>query len=268
MFKKLFAPPPAPKPSLLEVAASDSLLIAIGQQLLRLDSGLGLFRLVHLLDAISRSPKPAPKSIISVGSGEGLHEAFLARLFPDTSVLGIDLRVHQVGVDLPNLSFRQGNLLDSEFAASLGQADFVCSIECLEHIENDESVAQGMARLVRPGGSLYIEVPFATEAECLNPDVVREHFEAHEHVRPGYTSARLAEICETAGLRVQETAGAFWFPIQPLVWFGLERFGTDNLLPHWLEFLELALRDVRKGIPEHRMQATAIKILAVRDAAA
>jgi SAM-dependent methyltransferase len=265
MLKKPFAPLPAPPLSLLEVAAADPILVAVGRHLLKLDSGLGLFRLVHLLDAIARSPNPQPESIISVGCGEGLHEAFLARLFPAASVMGVDVRVHQVGVDLPNLSFRRGNLLDPEFAASLGHADFVCSIECLEHIENDEELASEMARLVRPGGALYLEVPFATEAECADPAVVREHFEAHEHVRPGYTTARLGEMCRAAGLNVQWSAGAFWFPMQPLVWFGLSTYGAEIVLPHWLEFLELALRDVREGIPEHRMQATAVKILAVRD---
>lgn len=256
---------PASSPSLLEAVAADPLLDAIGQQLLRLDSGLGLFRLVHLLDGISRSPVPRPRTIISVGSGEGLHEAFLARLFPDATVIGIDLRAHQVGVTLANLSFRQGDLLDAVFAASLPRAEFVCSIECLEHIDEDQRVAEAMGSLVLPGGALYIQVPFASENELSDPAVIKEHFEAHEHVRPGYTGAGLAELCRRAGVRVEHLAGAFWFPMQPMVWFTLEHFGTDLVLPYWLEFLALAIRDVRDGVPEHRMHSTAIKVLAVKD---
>ncbi len=259
---------PRQRPSLTEAVASDSLLNAIGQQLLSLDSGLGLFRLVHLLDAIERSPRPNPRSIISVGSGGGFHEAFLARLFPETSVLGVDLRTHEVGVTLPNLSFREGNLLDPAFAFSLPPAEFVCSIECLEHIEDDELVFESMARLVLPGGALYVEVPFATENELSDPAVIKEHFEAHEHVRPGYTGERLVGLCQRAGLNVSHVAGAFWFPIQPMVWFTLEKFGTANILPYWEEFLALATRDVRDGVPAHRMQATAVKVLAVRAGAA
>ncbi|MCM2317575.1 MAG: class I SAM-dependent methyltransferase [Thermoanaerobaculia bacterium] len=256
---------PAPSRSLLQAVAADPLLDAIGRQLLRLDSGLGLFRLVHLLDAISRSPVPRPRSIISVGSGEGLHEAFLARLFPEASVLGIDLRTHQVGFTLANLSFRQGDLLDPVFAASLPRAEFVCSIECLEHIDDDQRMAESMGSLVLPGGALYIQVPFASEADLSDPAVVREHLEANEHVRPGYHGAGLAALCRRAGVRVEHLAGAFWFPMQPMVWFTLEHFGTDLVLPYWLEFFELALRDVRDGVPEHRMHSTAIKVLAVND---
>lgn len=252
-------------PLLLQTATADPLLSELGKQLLRLDSCLGLFRLVHLVDAIARSPNPAPNTIVSVGSGEGLHEAFLARLFPKCSVVGVDLRVHQLNLSLPNLSFRQGNVLDPAFAASLPLADFVFSIECLEHIDDDASVVASMGRLVIPGGALYIEVPFATESDLADPAVVREHFEANEHVRPGYTAARLEKLCRSAGLTVEHLAGAFWFPMQPLVWFALQHHGTDVVASHWHEFLDLAMRDVREGLPENRGHATGIKVLAVRE---
>jgi SAM-dependent methyltransferase len=249
-------------PSLLPAATADPVLAALGEQLLLLDAGLGLFRLVHLYAALV--DRPSPRTILSVGSGGGFHEAFLARLFPSSSVVGIDLRSPLVSVPLPNLSFRQGNLLDPAFSAALPAGDFVFSIECLEHIEKDEEVLAAMAALVRPGGALYLEVPFATEAEIADPEVRAEHFRLHEHVRPGYTAAALRRLCERNGLEVVSTAGAFWFPMQPLVWFGTDRFGPENLRRFWPEFLELAERDVRSGVPAVRTEATAIKVLAVR----
>ena len=257
-----------PVPSLLQAATSDSLLTSLSKRLLWVDNGLGLFRLVHLLDAIARSPVPSPRSIISVGSGLGLHEAFLARLFPNTSVLGVDLRANCADVALPNLSFHQEDILNPDFSATLPRADFVYTIECLEHIEEDERVVELMASLVCPNGALYIEVPFATDEEISNPATIKEQFELHEHVRPGYTGDGLIELCHRWGLSVEHLAGTFWFPIQPLVYFGIERFGAEPLFPYWYEFLELALRDVRDGVPASRLQATAIKVLAVNRRAA
>jgi hypothetical protein len=52
-----------------------------------------------------------------------------------------------------------------------------------------------------------------------------------------------------------------------MVWYGMMSFGESRLLPHWREFLALAMLDVREELPEHRLQATAIKVLAVRPAA-
>ena len=62
------------------------------------------------------------------------------------------------------------------------------------------------------------------------------------------------------------TAGAFWFPMQPLVWVATDRFGLERLRRFWPEFLELAERDVRSGEPAARAEATAIKVLAARRA--
>jgi SAM-dependent methyltransferase len=240
-------------------------LASLGEQLLQLDAGLGLFRLVHLYAALG--DRPSPRTILSVGSGGGFHEAFLARLLPSSAVIGIDLRPPLACVPaLPNLSFRQGDLLDADFVARLPAGDFVYSIECLEHIERDEEVFAAMAALVRPGGVLYLEVPFATEAEVADDEVRAEHFRLHEHVRPGYTAASLRRLCEGNGLEVLSTAGAFWFPMQPLVWFATDRFGLESLRRFWPEFLALAERDVRSGEPKARAEATAIKVLAVRRA--
>jgi len=250
---------PDPFASLLETALADPMLGELGRELLRLDSCLGLFRLVHLVDAITKGAGRAQGTIVSIGSGAGFHEAFVARLFPRSRVIGVDLRRHQVELPLPNLSFRQGDLLEPAFAASLPRADFVFSIECLEHIDDDESVVASMGRLVLPGGALYIEVPFATESDLADPAVVKEHLDANEHVRPGYTAARLAELCGRAGLTVEHLAGAFWFPMQPLVWFALQHHGTDVVASHWHEFLDLAMRDVRQGPPRDRGQATGLK---------
>ncbi|HTS02319.1 MAG TPA: hypothetical protein VMN04_07345, partial [Thermoanaerobaculia bacterium] len=81
------APPPAPGSR-----ATDE--ESLGCELLRLDWGLGLFRWVHLSDAVERAGHIS--TAISFGSGEGLHEAFLARARGNLAVLGVDLRTSEL----------------------------------------------------------------------------------------------------------------------------------------------------------------------------
>ncbi|MFI5181582.1 MAG: class I SAM-dependent methyltransferase [Thermoanaerobaculia bacterium] len=235
---------------------------ALGPQLLALDSGLGLFRLVHLLDALTR--QPIPRTAVSIGSGGGIHEAYLASRYPKMSVVGVDLRAPTVGIALPNLRFLQGDLLVSDFRQSIPPADFVFSIECLEHITDDASIFRAMASLVRPGGRLYLEVPFANDAEQADPDLCRRERDAFEHVRPGYSAQQLIARAENEGLQVLEVAGAFWFPTQPIVWVATQQLGVTSLLPHWRTFLSIAQLDVLPGRPGSRADATAIKLLAQR----
>lgn len=244
---------------------ADPVLVQLGRQLLGLDAGLGIYRLVHLYEALLKAASQGTvRTILSVGSGGGLHEAVIARLHPDAVVIGVDLRAPYVDVTLDNVRFLQGDLTDPSFVASLPSADFIYSIECLEHITEDRAVVASMASLVRPGGALYLQVPFASDEELLNADFVKEQWELHEHVRPGYSEKALREIVAANSLAAEAVSGAFWFPMQPLVWFAMERFGVDTLRDYWPEFVTLALTDLRDAVPSARSQATAIKILATK----
>ena len=99
-----------------EESLSDPIEDSLGKGLMGLDGGLGLFRLVHLLDALAQAEHVT--SVLSVGSGGGLHETYIANRHPQVSVCGVDLRAPYAGVELSNLTFLQGNVLDSAFAVS------------------------------------------------------------------------------------------------------------------------------------------------------
>jgi SAM-dependent methyltransferase len=232
---------------------------SLGRELLQLDSGLGLFRWAHLADALERCP--ATVRVLSVGSGGSLHEAFLARTRPTLEVTGVDLREPWVARDLPNLHFLRGDLLDPDFRATLPRADFIFSIECLEHIEDDRTVARAMADLLAPGGSLYLQLPFASPSEQSDSALCETERRNHGHVRPGYDPTSIRTLIEGVGLEVDLIACAFWFPLQPMVWAALEKF-RPILIPRWREVLALISDDVREGIASDRTQATAIKLLA------
>jgi SAM-dependent methyltransferase len=236
---------------------------ALGRELLRLDWGLGLFRWVHLSDAVEKAARVS--TAISFGSGEGLHEVFLARARPDVSVLGVDLRTSGL-VDLPpNARFLSGDLLDPSFRATLPRADFVFSIECLEHIEDDLAVARAMADCLVPGGHFYVQVPFANRSEQADPDLRENERKCFGHVRPGYDEDGLRALARRLDLEVVFVAGAFWAPLQRVIWAAVEKFGP-SLGPSWRAILDLARLDLRTGLPANRAEAIAIKMLARKPA--
>ncbi len=249
-------PPLPPDPEALTELTEES----IGRLLLQTDSGLGLFRLAHLLDAVARGP--APKTILSIGSGLGYHEAFLALRLPDAEVVGVDLRKPNFSAALPNLRFVVGDLFDAGVRRQLPEADFVYSIECLEHVEEDEAIVELMVSKLRAGGHLYLEVPFASESELTDRELCRRELEEHEHVRPGYSEKRLRELAARHGLVVELIAAAFRFPLQPFVAAGIEKIPLDFLQPRWRDVMALVESDIRDGLASNRAEATAIKILA------
>jgi SAM-dependent methyltransferase len=232
---------------------------SLGRELLRLDSGIGLFRWVNLVDALDRSP--AAERAISFGSGSGLHEAGLARTRPTLDVIGVDLLEPLVARDLPNLRFLTGDLLDPAFRATLPRADFVYSIECLEHIEDDTTVAKAMAECLLPGGHFYVQVPFANRSEQANPVLCENELRSFGHVRPGYDEAGLRELARKLGLEVVFVAGAFWAPLQPIIGAAAEKLVLEPN-PRWRDVLELASQDLRPRLPKDRNEAIAIKMLA------
>lgn len=251
------APPPAAKAPTQSQRPSDE--ESLGRELLGLDWGLGLFRWVHLEDA---AKKAAPVSTaISFGSGEGFHEVFLARTRPEVSVLGVDLRQSTL-IDLPgNARFLSGDLLDAQFRLELPRADFVFSIECLEHIEDDFTVARAMADCLQPGGHFYLQVPFANRTEQADPALCENERKCFSHVRPGYDENDLRDLAHRLDLDVVFVAGAFWSPLQPVIWAAVEKFGS-GLAPSWRAILDLAKLDLRAGLPANRSEAIAIKMLA------
>ncbi len=161
-------------------------------------------RLVHMLDAFDRTE--GVRRVLSIGCGMGYHEAFLAARFPHVEVHATDLKLFEYEFDLPNLRFSELNILEAPEAADY---DFVFSIECLEHIHEYETAFRKMAAKVRPGGWFYLSVPFATREEQRDESLVREAWERHEHVLPGFDFETLDGYFEAAGFDVVLASNMF-----------------------------------------------------------
>ncbi|WP_326542801.1 class I SAM-dependent methyltransferase [Pseudorhodoferax sp.] len=253
------APPTRVRADVLVASLGDPVVLNCCAHLSVQDGGLGLFRLIHLVDAVVKLPQ-APKRIFSIGSGVGYHEAILARLFPSSQVVAIDIDERAPRYPQANLVSMRMDILSST-APLPGTADFVYSIECLEHIADDRAAFAAMSRLLARSGHFYIEVPYANESERQDPQLREHEWKHFEHHTPGYDRAQLAALAQENGLGVVEQGNVFWSPLQSLVWAATEKFPEDAMRNWMAPLISLLHGDIRAEEAQGRHQALGVKML-------
>ena len=102
----------------------------------------------------------------------------------------------------------QGNAEKLPFAGR--SFDAVTMLDLLEHVD-DEAAMREVARVLRPGGWVFITVPAV-------PAVWSEHDEALEHKRR-YLQPGLVRVIEQAGLRIHWVSYAILFLFWPIFMF-------------------------------------------------
>jgi 2-polyprenyl-6-hydroxyphenyl methylase/3-demethylubiquinone-9 3-methyltransferase len=126
----------------------------------------GEMRLLHRMDPvrvsyIKQRARLAEARCLDIGCGGGILSESLAREGADTT--GIDLaedslevaRLHQAGSGLTRLRYRKATA--EELAVSkAGRYDIVTCMEMLEHVPDPAAVIGDCARLVRPGGEVFL----------------------------------------------------------------------------------------------------------------
>ncbi len=90
----------------------------------------------------------------------------------------------------------------------LDRFEFVVSCEVIEHLSDDRTLMRNMAQCLKPGGRLLLTTPnfhfiaITPDEEGPRSEVEDEHYGGH--VRRGYTPGMLQELCEDAGLVIEE----------------------------------------------------------------
>lgn len=118
--------------------------------------GVNVLRLQHIAAEFAGGMRGL--AVVDLGCGGGLLAEPLARA--GAAVIGLDqstaslavAREHGAGV--PGLRYEVGDIRAPRLAA--GSADLVCCADVLEHIAAWPSVVGAAARLLRPGGRLYV----------------------------------------------------------------------------------------------------------------
>jgi 2-polyprenyl-6-hydroxyphenyl methylase/3-demethylubiquinone-9 3-methyltransferase len=204
----------------------------------------GEFRPLHELNPVrlafirERARLPG-QAVLDVGCGGGILAEALAR--EGAQVTGIDLAAAAIATaELHALesgvAIRYRVASAEQLAAeSPGRFDVVTCMEMLEHVPEPAAVIAALARLVRPGGALFLSTLNRTPRAFLTAIVGAEYLArllprgTHEYAR-FIRPAELARAARAAGLEVRELKGLGYDPLARR--FRLEASVEVNYLAH------------------------------------
>ena len=162
------------------------------------------------------------KRVIDVGCGGGLLSEGMAAL--GARVTGIDLSEKALGIARLHL-YESGHAVDYRMISAEAMADeqaggfdVVTCLEMLEHVPDPASTVAACARLVKPGGEVFLSTLNRNAKAYLLAVVGAEYVfnliprGTHDYTRflkPG----ELARLCRNAGLDVLDITGLRYNPL-------------------------------------------------------
>ena len=204
----------------------------------------GEFKPLHILNPVrakfvAERAKLMDARVLDVGCGGGL--LCEALFHAGAKVTGVDLadgmvevaRLHAAEQSLP-IEYRVADA-ESLLATHTGQFDVVTCMEMLEHVPNPDRTVAALAKLTRPGGSVFISTINRNLKSFLLAIVGAEYVMklippgTHEYdrlIRP----AELAAWGRAAGLHLRDVAGLDFNPFTDLC--TLTRDPSINYLVH------------------------------------
>jgi len=163
------------------------------------------------------------KQAIDVGCGGGLLSEGMAAL--GAKVTGIDLSEKALGIARLHL-YESGQAVDYRLISAEAMAaeapagfDLVTCLEMLEHVPDPASTVAACARMVKPGGQVFLSTINRNPKAYLLAVVGAEYVfnllprGTHEYTR-FLKPAELARLCRQAGLEVLEITGLRYNPFR------------------------------------------------------
>ena len=181
------------------------------------------------LDWIDRSVGLAGKRILDVGCGGGLLSEGMA--VRGAQVTGIDLSEKPLSVARLHL-LESGQKVDyrkisvEALAEEMpGEFDVVTCLEMLEHVPNPSSVVSACARLVKPGGQVFLSTLNRNPKSYLFAVLGAEYIlnmlpkGTHDYAR-FIKPSELSRWAKLGGLEPQELIGMSYNPLTKKYWLG------------------------------------------------
>lgn len=143
--------------------------------------------------------------VLDAGTGFGQYSYFMARSFPSSQILAVDIKEDYL--DTAKTFFSKEGLDDKTTFAfedltdlqTPGPFDVILSVDVMEHIEDDRAVFRNFEKVLQKGGYVIINTP----SDLGGSDVQEDSDESFigEHVRDGYNLDELKAKLNDAGLR-------------------------------------------------------------------
>lgn len=184
-------------------------------------------------DVLNLIPSSRQIDVLDAGTGFGQYAWYVARQFPSSRVLAVDLKedyledartfIRQTP-QRSQVQFEAHDLIKLDLDRSF---DLILSVDVMEHIEEDRAVFRNFARVLKPGGHVIINTP----SDLGGSDVEHAGEEGfiEEHVRPGYGREELVGKLRDAGLE----------PVRAIYTYGTYGSAAWRLLIKWpMQLLE------------------------------
>jgi 2-polyprenyl-6-hydroxyphenyl methylase / 3-demethylubiquinone-9 3-methyltransferase len=171
------------------------------------------------LEFISQHLNLVDKKILDVGCGGGiLCEAMACR---EAQVTGIDAEIESINAAIAHAKTEQRSI---EYICSPIETyesisfDAITCMEMLEHVQEPQSVINHCARLLKPGGFLFLSTINRTLKAYLSAVIAAEYIlgllpkQTHDYSK-FITPAELAAMARRAGLEVVSLRGLAYNPL-------------------------------------------------------
>jgi len=152
---------------------------------------------------------PLGGNLLDLGSSDGQTLGHIAELRPDLKFFAVDL-VETPAAYPRNCQFHRANLEEASLPWPNGSMDSITCMHLVEHLRDLTNLLREAARLLKPGGRLYIETPHPKSLTLPSPkgaaagSFTLNFYDDPTHVRL-VTIGDLAQQVRTAGLKVIAT---------------------------------------------------------------
>ncbi|MEO8666688.1 MAG: methyltransferase domain-containing protein, partial [Ignavibacteria bacterium] len=151
-------------------------------------------------------PKNTNMDILDAGMGFGQYTYFMAKRFPESKILALDVKDEQVndcrkffskcGYD--NVTFEIADLTKINYK---DEFDFILCVDVMEHIHEDELVFRNFSNALKKGGKLLVNTPSNLGGSDADDESDESFIE--EHARVGYSKEDITQKIKNAGLDVE-----------------------------------------------------------------
>lgn len=170
----------------------------------------------YLIAALDRLGNFSPRAALDAGCGRGDYSFYLARRYPQCSVVGVDIdrdtiernRETARELGLTNVSFRWQSILDLRADSSF---DLIVSIDVLEHIVPQDRAFRALAGALADRGVAFYHIPTRRSRPVpLAPFLKSFHdWAEREHIAEERTANEFADEVRKSGLQVVEIGPTF-----------------------------------------------------------
>ncbi|MBV6478896.1 MAG: Trans-aconitate 2-methyltransferase [Ignavibacteria bacterium] len=148
-------------------------------------------------------PGNSVMKIFDAGMGFGQYTYFMAKRFPESHILAVDVKEEQVAdcrkffteCGMNNVRFDTADLTKINYE---NEFDFILCVDVMEHIFEDELVFRNFSKALKTGGRLLVNTPSNLGGSDAHSEDDESFIE--EHARIGYSKEEIIKKISEAGL--------------------------------------------------------------------